>query len=124
MSLGTSTLVGLVLPESLEEKERSEDGRRTEFTLQPLERGFGHTIGNSIRRILLSSLPGAAVWAFRADGVQHEHFVEARAGDQLPVCECGQERERVGCGREEGAVKDPVGVHLAHVSVLVLTAEA
>ena len=73
MSLATSTLVGLVLPEAVEEKQRSEDGRHTEFILQPLERGFGHTIGNSIRRILLSSLPGAAVWAFRADGVQHEH---------------------------------------------------
>jgi len=68
-----STLVDLVLPETVEENCRSEDGTRTEFVLQPLERGFGHTIGNSIRRILLSSLPGAAVWAFRADGVQHEH---------------------------------------------------
>ncbi|MDX1395958.1 MAG: DNA-directed RNA polymerase subunit alpha, partial [Gemmatimonadota bacterium] len=48
----------------------------------PLERGFGHTIGNSIRRILLSSLPGAAVWAIRADGVQHEHqTVDAVAED-------------------------------------------
>ncbi|MFQ5679387.1 MAG: DNA-directed RNA polymerase subunit alpha [Gemmatimonadota bacterium] len=66
-------LTGLVLPEKVEELSRSEDGRRAQFVLQPLERGFGHTIGNSIRRILLSSLPGAAVWAFRADGVQHEH---------------------------------------------------
>ncbi len=66
-------LAGLVLPEAMEETTRSDDGRRASFLLQPLERGFGHTIGNSIRRILLSSLPGAAVWAFRADGVQHEH---------------------------------------------------
>jgi len=66
-------LAGLVLPEAMEEQKRSEDGDRASFLLQPLERGFGHTIGNSIRRILLSSLPGAAVWAFRADGVQHEH---------------------------------------------------
>lgn len=69
----TVDLSGLVLPESVEEQSRSEDGRRAEFLLQPLERGFGHTIGNSIRRILLSSLPGAAIWALRADGVQHEH---------------------------------------------------
>ncbi|HEX5726252.1 MAG TPA: DNA-directed RNA polymerase subunit alpha, partial [Longimicrobiaceae bacterium] len=41
--------------------------------LRPLERGFGHTLGNTMRRILLSSLRGAAVWAFRADGVLHEH---------------------------------------------------
>lgn len=66
-------LTGLVLPEAMEELRRSDDGNRASFVLQPLERGFGHTIGNSIRRILLSSLPGAAAWAFRADGVQHEH---------------------------------------------------
>lgn len=66
-------LTGLVLPETAEELGRSDDERRARFELQPLERGFGHTIGNSIRRILLSSLPGAAVWAFRMDGVQHEH---------------------------------------------------
>lgn len=66
-------LTGLVLPETAEELSRSDDGHRARFVLQPLERGFGHTIGNSIRRILLSSLPGAAVWAFRMDGVQHEH---------------------------------------------------
>jgi len=66
-------LTGLVLPESVEEHSRSEGEPRAQFLLQPLERGFGHTIGNSLRRILLSSLPGSAVWAFRADGVQHEH---------------------------------------------------
>jgi DNA-directed RNA polymerase subunit alpha len=68
-------LGGLVLPEAMEEQKRSvgEDGTRAAFVLQPLERGYGHTIGNSIRRILLSSLPGVAVWAVRADGVQHEH---------------------------------------------------
>lgn len=66
-------LAGLVLPEAMDEQRRSDSGVRASFLLQPLERGFGHTIGNSIRRILLSALPGAAVWAFRADGVQHEH---------------------------------------------------
>ncbi|MFW6193519.1 MAG: DNA-directed RNA polymerase subunit alpha [Gemmatimonadota bacterium] len=69
----TRQLSGLVLPDIIEEASRSDDGRYAEFRLQPLERGFGHTVGNSIRRILLSSLPGAAVWGFRADGVQHEH---------------------------------------------------
>lgn len=69
----STTLTGLVLPETVEERSTSEDGRQAEFVLQPLERGFGHTLGNTIRRILLSSLPGSAVWAFRADGVQHEH---------------------------------------------------
>ena len=66
-------LGGLVLPEAMEEHKRSVEGTHAAFILQPLERGFGYTIGNSIRRILLSSLPGVAVWAIRADGVQHEH---------------------------------------------------
>ena len=60
-------------PSTVEERDRSADGRRAEYLLQPLERGFGHTVGNSIRRLLLSSLPGRPMWAFRADGVQHEH---------------------------------------------------
>jgi DNA-directed RNA polymerase subunit alpha len=72
MSAGLD-LTGLVLPGTVEESNRSEDGRQVEYVLQPLERGFGHTVGNSIRRVLLSSLPGCAIWAFRADGVQHEH---------------------------------------------------
>jgi DNA-directed RNA polymerase subunit alpha len=38
-----------------------------------MERGFGYTLGNSVRRVLLSSLRGSAVWAFRIDGVVHEH---------------------------------------------------
>jgi len=50
-----------------------EQPRQGQIVLRPLERGFGHTLGNTLRRILLSSLRGAAVWAFRADGVLHEH---------------------------------------------------
>ncbi len=66
-------LRGWVLPERLEVVEASEDGQRSEFLIQPLERGYGQTLGNATRRILLSSLPGWAIWAFRADGVLHEH---------------------------------------------------
>jgi DNA-directed RNA polymerase subunit alpha len=50
-----------------------EQPRAGQIVLRPLERGFGHTLGNTMRRILLSNLRGAAVWAFRADGVLHEH---------------------------------------------------
>lgn len=42
-------------------------------TLEPLERGFGHTLGNALRRILLSSMPGAAVTEVEIEGVQHEY---------------------------------------------------
>ncbi len=59
------------MPESLEVEE-SEDTFGT-FVLQPLERGFGVTIGNSFRRILLSSLPGIAINAVKINGVEHEY---------------------------------------------------
>jgi DNA-directed RNA polymerase subunit alpha len=66
-------LSGWVLPERVEISESSEDGRWAQFVIQPLERGYGQTLGNATRRILLSSLPGWAIWAFRASGVVHEH---------------------------------------------------
>lgn len=66
-------LTGLVLPQQVEVVQRSEDGSAAEFAVAPLERGFGQTLGNTIRRILLSSLRGSAVWAFRMEGVVHEH---------------------------------------------------
>ncbi len=66
-------LTGLVLPQRVEAVRRSEDGRTAQFVMAPLERGFGQTLGNTVRRILLSSLRGSAVWAFRMDGVVHEH---------------------------------------------------
>ena len=42
------------------------------FVIEPLERGFGHTLGNALRRVLINSLPGAAVTSVSIDGVQHE----------------------------------------------------
>lgn len=50
----------------------SEDGSYGKFVVEPLERGYGTTLGNSLRRILLSSLPGAAVTSVQIDGVLHE----------------------------------------------------
>lgn len=46
---------------------------RAKITLEPLERGFGHTLGNALRRILLSSMPGAAITEVEIDGVLHEY---------------------------------------------------
>lgn len=66
-------MTGLVLPERVEAVDQKEGSRSAEFVIEPLERGFGHTLGNSVRRVLLSSLRGSAVWAFRTDGVVHEH---------------------------------------------------
>ena len=53
-------------------KEISDDGKYGKFILKPLERGYGTTLGNSMRRILLSSLPGAAVTSVKIEGILHE----------------------------------------------------
>ena len=66
-------LTGLVRPQLVEATKRDDNSNIAEFRLQPLERGFGHTLGNAMRRMLLSSLRGSAVWGFRIDGVVHEH---------------------------------------------------
>jgi DNA-directed RNA polymerase subunit alpha len=60
-------LTGLQMPLPPEQPQEGQ------IVLRPLERGFGHTLGNTLRRTLLSSLRGSAVWAFRTDGVLHEH---------------------------------------------------
>ncbi len=52
--------------------ELSEDGRKGRFIIEPLERGYGITLGNSLRRVLLSSLPGVAATQIKIDGVLHE----------------------------------------------------
>ncbi|SHG66824.1 DNA-directed RNA polymerase subunit alpha [Fodinibius roseus] len=59
------------MPEPLDVKEASDTFGT--FILQPLERGFGVTVGNSFRRILLSSLPGIAINAIKIEGVEHEY---------------------------------------------------
>ena len=52
--------------------EVGQNGSYGKFVIEPLERGFGHTLGNSLRRVLLSSLPGVAVSSVHIEGVQHE----------------------------------------------------
>ncbi len=72
MSGQISELVGKMLrPKGLIVDEISP--RRARITLEPLERGFGHTLGNALRRILLSSIPGSAITEVEIDGVLHEY---------------------------------------------------
>ena len=59
-------------PAKIEIAEISEDKKYGRFVVEPLERGYGITLGNSLRRIMLSSLPGAAVSQVKIDGVVHE----------------------------------------------------
>ncbi|MBQ7939422.1 MAG: DNA-directed RNA polymerase subunit alpha [Clostridia bacterium] len=63
----------------------SDDGRNGKFIVEPLERGYGVTLGNSLRRVLLSSLPGVAVTSIKIDGVLHE--ISTITGVKEDVCE-------------------------------------
>jgi DNA-directed RNA polymerase subunit alpha len=60
------------MPEKIQIDESTRSATFARFIVQPLEKGFGVTIGNAMRRVLLSSLPGYAITAIRVDGVQHE----------------------------------------------------
>jgi len=55
---------------TIEEEQLTDD--RSKFVIEPLEPGFGHTLGNTMRRTLLARIPGAAITSVRIDGVQHE----------------------------------------------------
>ena len=62
----------------------SEDGKSGKFVVEPLERGYGTTLGNSLRRVLLSSLPGVAVTSIKIDGVLHEISTAAGVKEDVP----------------------------------------
>ena len=69
------------LPNRLQKDEEGATETYAKFTAEPFEAGYGHTLGNSIRRVLLSSLEGAAITSVKIHGVQHEfstieHVVE------------------------------------------------
>ena len=68
----------------IEIAEISEDKRYGKFVVEPLERGYGTTLGNSLRRIMLSSLPGAAVSQVKIDGVLHEF---SSIPESLRICQ-------------------------------------
>ena len=69
---------------NIESTELSEDGRYGKFVVGPLERGYGTTLGNSLRRILLSSLPGAACTSIKIEGVQHEFSTVPGVVEDVP----------------------------------------
>jgi DNA-directed RNA polymerase subunit alpha len=73
MAVNAKNWQELKKPNSLEKKHTGGDvRRRAVFVAEPLERGFGMTLGNSLRRVLLSSLQGAAITSIKIDGVLHE----------------------------------------------------
>ena len=69
---------------NIECTELSDDGRYGKFVVGPLERGYGTTLGNSLRRILLSSLPGAACTSIKIEGVQHEFSTVPGVVEDVP----------------------------------------
>jgi len=62
----------LQMPRSFQKVETSEDGRKAKFVVEALERGWGITLGNALRRVLLSSLQGAAIVSVKIEGVEKE----------------------------------------------------
>ena len=69
---GVIRLAHFEIPNSLKRIEDPEDANHLTFIAEPIETGFGHTLGNSLRRVLLSSLEGAAITSVRIAGAQHE----------------------------------------------------
>src|SRR5574343_673031 len=67
----TRTANEFLTPQAI--KVEAVSGTSAKVVLEPLERGFGHTLGNALRRILLSSMPGCAVVDVEIDGVEHEY---------------------------------------------------
>ena len=67
-----TTSIGFQKPRRIESERDSLTNTYGRFTAEPFERGFGVTIGNALRRVLLSSLTGAAVTALKIEGVYHE----------------------------------------------------
>ena len=64
--------IGFPMPKSIVVDEATETPTYAKFTAQPFQRGFGHTLGNSLRRVLLSSLDGTAICSVRIDDAKHE----------------------------------------------------
>jgi DNA-directed RNA polymerase subunit alpha len=78
------TVSDLLKPRSIEVEKLGPN--RARVTLEPLERGFGHTLGNALRRILLSTIPGAAITEVQIDGVVHEYSaIEGVQEDVLDI---------------------------------------
>jgi len=74
----------LQMPKNVEIDDKSMTAQYAKFTIEPLERGFGVTLGNALRRVLLSSLPGAAVTAAKIESVQHEFSTITGVKEDVP----------------------------------------
>ena len=89
--------------------EESEDGKYSRFVVEPLERGYGLTLGNSLRRIMLSSLVGTAVSSIKIDGVLHEF--SSIPGVKEDVTEIVMNIEQLSI-KNNGSSVEPVIAHI------------
>ena len=92
----------LIKPNKLAVEGGHDPARMATIVAEPLERGFGLTLGNALRRVLLSSLQGAAVTAIQIEGVLHEF-------SSLPEVREDSCGERTQLGATESAARDAVG---------------
>ena len=76
-------MIEIEKPNIIVENEDNEN-KTGRFTVEPLERGYGTTLGNSLRRVLLSSLPGYAVTSIKIDGVLHEISTVTGVKEDVP----------------------------------------
>ncbi len=67
-----TSMIGFPMPKAIEIDESTATDTYCKFTAAPLQTGFGHTLGNALRRVLLSSMEGAAICSVRIDGAKHE----------------------------------------------------
>jgi DNA-directed RNA polymerase subunit alpha len=82
----TDSVTEFLKPRVVKVEQLDESGTHAKISLEPLERGFGHTLGNALRRILLSSMPGSAVTEVEIQGVLHEYTtIEGVREDVLEI---------------------------------------
>lgn len=103
----------------IEKVDMSEDGRYGKFVCEPLDRGYGITLGNSLRRILLSSLDGAAITSIKIDGVLHEFSTIPGVREDVTDMILNLKQLRL---RLEGDAQVPLDVHIDIQKDGVLTA--
>mgnify|MGYP000217111500 FL=1 len=103
----------------IEKVEVRDNGRYGKFVCEPLDRGYGITLGNSLRRILLSSLDGAAITSIKIDGVLHEF--STIPGIREDVTDIILNLKQL-CFRLDGEAQVPVDLHVDIQKEGVLTA--
>ena len=106
--------------------ELNEDGSEAEFVIEPLERGYGITLGNSLRRMLLSSLGGYAVTNIRIDGVLHEISTIPGVKEDVPeiVLNVKGIVAKLHCDGPKTAVIDVTGTGLFNSKVSAVTRQS